>query len=236
MVFKLPSARCLSKASRDGALSENMANADINASLKGISTSSTRSSAMVAKFSRSKRKSASAQRCLRPFGTTMDIATLNLTSSTCEIVPMRVVLWPSCLRKARGDAGVVTGIYRPPGIADVRRIGTQPIFGDNELEMGVIVAQLRDEAFGGIALTVIFLAAILVDNRFGHQRNHFTPLGMNQGGTQHLMRIGDRTVTVMLGETRRTMNRFGGKIPRAIKGQQITVLEKHHVFKRFPAL
>src|SRR2546428_8366172 len=131
MVFKLPSARCLSKASRDGALSENMANADINASLKGISTSSTRSSAMVAKFSRSKRKSASAQRCLRPFGTTMDIATLNLTSSTCEIVPMRVVLWPSCLRKARGDAGVVTGIYRPPGIAAIFRIdhylGKRPV-------------------------------------------------------------------------------------------------------------
>src|SRR3989442_3018293 len=117
MVFKLPSARCLSKASRDGALSENMANADINASLKGISTSSTRSSAMVAKCSRSKRKSASAQRYLRPFGTTMDIATLNLTSSTCDIVPMRAVLWHSCLRKARGDTGVVTGIYRPPGIA-----------------------------------------------------------------------------------------------------------------------
>src|SRR6266487_3486978 len=117
MVFKLPSARCLSKASRDGALSENMANADINASLKGISTSSTRSSAMVAKCSRSKRKSASAQRYLRPFGTTMDIATLNLTSSTCDIVPMRAVLWHACLRKARGDTGMVTGIYRPPGIA-----------------------------------------------------------------------------------------------------------------------
>src|SRR6266567_1009444 len=117
MVFKLPSARCLSKASRDGALSENMANADINASLKGISTSSTRSSAMVAKCSRSKRKSASAQRYLRPFGTTMDIATLNLTSSTCEIVPMRAVLWHACLRKARWDTGVVTRIYRPPGIA-----------------------------------------------------------------------------------------------------------------------
>src|SRR3989442_8181454 len=117
MVFKLPSARCLSKASRDGALSENMANADINASLKGISTSSTRSSAMVAKCSRSKRKSASAQRYLRPFGTTMDIATLNLTSSTCDIVPMRAVLWHSCLRKARWDTGVVTRIYRPPGIA-----------------------------------------------------------------------------------------------------------------------
>src|SRR6266487_778291 len=63
-------------------------------------------------------QSASAQRYLRPFGTTMDIATLNLTSSTCDIVPMRAVLWHSCLRKARWDTGVVTRIYRPPGIAD----------------------------------------------------------------------------------------------------------------------
>ena len=83
MVFKLPSARCLSKASREGALRENIANADISASSKGISTSSTSLSAIVAKSS-SKRKSASAQRCLRPFGATMDIAAPNLTSSTCS--------------------------------------------------------------------------------------------------------------------------------------------------------
>ena len=49
MVFKLPSARCLSKASREGALRENMAKADISASSKGISPSSTSSSTMVAK-------------------------------------------------------------------------------------------------------------------------------------------------------------------------------------------
>src|SRR6266568_7296122 len=47
----------------------------------------------------------------------MDIATPNLTSSTCEIVPMRAVSWHSCLRKASWKSGVVTGIYRPPGIA-----------------------------------------------------------------------------------------------------------------------
>src|SRR5882724_7836190 len=50
-----------------------MANADISASSRGISTSSAPSSAMRAKFSCSKWKSASAQRYLRPFGTTMDI-------------------------------------------------------------------------------------------------------------------------------------------------------------------
>src|SRR2546425_48461 len=40
-----------------------------------------------------------------------------MTSSKCEIVPMRDVLWHSCLRKARWDVGVVTGVYCPPGIA-----------------------------------------------------------------------------------------------------------------------
>src|SRR6266851_1320406 len=74
MVSKLPSTRCLSKASREGDLSENMANADISASVKGISTSALRSSGMVAKLLRTKRKRASADRCLRPFGATMDIA------------------------------------------------------------------------------------------------------------------------------------------------------------------
>src|SRR5215472_8311729 len=119
MVCKLPSARCLSKASRDGALRENMANADISASSRGISTSSTQSSAMLAKFSCSKRKSESAQRCLRPFGAAVDIAPFDMTSSKCEIVPMRDVLWHACLRKARWDVGVVTGVYHPPGIAAI---------------------------------------------------------------------------------------------------------------------
>jgi hypothetical protein len=40
MVFKLPSARCLSKASREGALRENMANADISVSSKSLSEKS----------------------------------------------------------------------------------------------------------------------------------------------------------------------------------------------------
>jgi hypothetical protein len=48
----------------------------------------------------------------------MDIATPTLTSSTGEIVPMRAVLWHACLRKAIWTGGVVTGIYRPPGIAE----------------------------------------------------------------------------------------------------------------------
>ena len=40
---------------------------------------------------------------------------------------------------------------------DVGRIRTQAIFGDNAFEMRVVLTELGNEAFGSIALTVIFL-------------------------------------------------------------------------------
>ena len=45
-------------------------------------------------------------------------------------------------------------------------IGTETVFGDDELEMGVIVAELGDEAFGRIPFTIVFARAILGHNGF----------------------------------------------------------------------
>ena len=45
---------------------------------------------------------------------------------------------------------------------DVRGIGTQTVFGDDELEVGMILAQLGHKAFGGIAFTIIFGRPIVV--------------------------------------------------------------------------
>src|SRR6266705_5372573 len=50
---------------------------------------------------------------------------------------------------------------------DMGSIGTQTVFGDDELEMGVILAQLGNEALGGIALTIVFRRTTLLHNRFG---------------------------------------------------------------------
>ncbi len=41
---------------------------------------------------------------------------------------MRAVSWHACLRKASWKGGVVTGIYRPPGIAD-----TLAVYGMREM-------------------------------------------------------------------------------------------------------
>src|SRR5216683_5197681 len=81
MVCKLPSARSLSKASREGDLRENMANADMSASVKEMSVSLRRSSRMLAKPLRTKRKSASAERCWRPLGAIIDMATPDMWTS-----------------------------------------------------------------------------------------------------------------------------------------------------------
>ena len=59
---------------------------------------------------------------------------------------------------------------------------------------------------------------------------------MDNRCTQHLVIIGDGTVAVDLLQTRRTVNRFGGKIPCAIEGQQIVVIKERHCFKRLASL
>src|SRR5712691_8756937 len=117
MVFKLPSARCLSKSRREGHLSENMANPAMRTSVKGIAVSSLRSSGTLAKRLRTKPKSASAERCLRSLGAMKPISTPKMTTSKREIVSVRGGLSHGGLRKSSCDIGVFTGVRCLPGIA-----------------------------------------------------------------------------------------------------------------------
>lgn len=100
----------------------------------------------------------------------------------------------------------------------------------------MILAQFGDQAFGRIALAVVFRRAIVLDDRLGHQRNDFAPVGVNERGTQQVMGIGDGAVSVVALSTRLAVNLPGGKIARTIEGQEIMPLDKHHVLKGFAAL
>src|SRR5215471_19975626 len=92
-----------------------MANAAMSASAKEIPVASARSSRMRAKPFRTKRKSASAERCLRPLGAAIDIVT-----PTCrkQMISVRGTLSHGGLRKGNPDSQMMTGFYRSPGIAD----------------------------------------------------------------------------------------------------------------------
>jgi hypothetical protein len=84
---------------------------------------------------------------------------------------------------------------------DVRGIGTQAVFGHDALEVRVVLAQLGHKAFGGVAFTIIFVGAILLDDGLWHQGNHCPQVRMDKRRAQHLMRIRRAAVAVDLLQT-----------------------------------
>jgi hypothetical protein len=119
---------------------------------------------------------------------------------------------------------------------EMRGMGTQTVFGDDELQVGGVVVQLGHQAFGGIAFTIIVVHPIWLHNRFRQQRNHGASVRMHNGGPQHLRKIGDRTGAVNFLQTRWTVNRLGGKIPRPIESQSIVLSQKRQRFTCLTAL
>src|SRR5262245_66667017 len=99
----------------------------------------------------------------------------------------------------------------------MRSIRAHTVLGDNHLEVGVISAKLGDEALGSVAFAVIFLAAILFDNRLGHERNDFALVGVDEGRPQQLMGIGDGAVSVVCFEPRLAVYLMGSRLAGAIK-------------------
>lgn len=143
------------------------------------------------------------------------------------VIPIIIDDAPSLLgrRDVREQVGMIP-LFNTQNIMDIvivqhldmGSVGTQAVFGDDQLKMGVVLAQFRDEALGGIALTIVFLGAVLLDNRLGHERNDFALIGMNERGAQHLVPIGNEAIAVMRCQTRVTVNVVGGKIACAIEG------------------
>src|SRR5438876_421619 len=74
---------------------------------------------------------------------------------------------------------------------DVWSIRTETVFGDDELEVGMVLTQLGHKAFGSIPFTIILVRPITVHNRLRHERNDGSLVRMDDRGAQHLMRIGE---------------------------------------------
>src|SRR5437870_7516268 len=114
MVCTWPSARSLAQSRSEGAGRENMAKADLSASVKAISVSPKRSSGRLAQPLCTKRKSASAARCFRPGSATMDMANpITRTSKRSR----QGVFSHRCLRKASAADTVITSLGGSSGIA-----------------------------------------------------------------------------------------------------------------------
>ena len=119
---------------------------------------------------------------------------------------------------------------------NVRGIGTHTVFGDKELQVGMILAQLGKEAFGGIPFAIILGRPITVDNRLRHARNDGPLVRMDDRSAQHRVRRGDGPVAGHPVSTGGTVHRLGRKILGAIHGHKRMAIQERQRFKRLAAL
>ena len=93
------------------------------------------------------------------------------------------------------DPEHITPIMDLSGL-DVWRMGTQTVFGDHHREVWIILTPFGNQAFGGMACTIIVVRAILFHDQCRPQRHHCTHVWMDKRRAQHLLSRCARTVAV----------------------------------------
>ena len=121
-------------------------------------------------------------------------------------------------------------------VSDMGRIGSQPVFHDNGLEMGVVFSEGGDKPFGGIAFTIVLSLPILTGDHFRGKRNDGLDCWMNQSTGHHLMIIGFGAVAIRLDTTGGATHLVGAVITGAIKSHEIMIAQDREMFQPLASL
>ena len=70
----------------------------------------------------------------------------------------------------------------------------------------MILAELRQKPFQGVAFAVILTFTILLEDRFRHQGNDFLAAGTDDRRAEHLMMVGDLAIAMMFFQAPRAMD------------------------------
>src|SRR5712691_4115274 len=100
----------------------------------------------------------------------------------------------------------------------------------------MIPAQSREKTLGRVAFAVVLGLTILLEDRFGHQRDDFAEVRMHQHGSQQLVVVRDGAVALPLLQTVGAVNLLRGEIPRTIEGEEIMALEEGQGFEGLASL
>ena len=115
-------------------------------------------------------------------------------------------------------------------------VGAEGVFDDDDRQVGMLLAKPFEPAAGGVPLAVVLGLTVLLDDRLGCQRDDFLEVGMDQGGPQQLMGIGDAAVAMVLFQTGGTMDLGGGEIRGAVQRQQVMAVQIDEAFEHLAAL
>ena len=115
-------------------------------------------------------------------------------------------------------------------------VGAEGVFDDDDRQVGMLLAKPFEPAAGGVPLAVVLGLTVLLDDRLGCQRDDFLEVGMDQGGPQQLMGIGDVAVAMVLLQAGGTMDLGGGEIGGAVQRQQVMAVPIDEAFEHLAAL
>ena len=121
-------------------------------------------------------------------------------------------------------------------VFDMGAIGGQGILDDNGLEVGMFLTEGCDEALGGIAFTIVFVGPVLLVDHLGSKWKNDGAVGMNEGPGKHLVLIGGAPITMMFLTAGRTLDLFGGIIPRTVHGKEVITAHDREMGKDLASL
>ena len=99
-------------------------------------------------------------------------------------------------------------------MADVRGVGGECVFDDDQLQVRMRAAHSGEQALGGVALAIVFLRPVGLEDGLGCERKHLLVVGMYQHRAKHLVVVGRGAVAVMLLGAVRTVDRLRGRSNR----------------------
>src|SRR3954451_9533710 len=100
----------------------------------------------------------------------------------------------------------------------------------------MVLAELGQKAFGGIAFAIVLVHPVLLEDGLGPYRDDFAKVGVNQGPGEQLVRIGHLAVLGMLLQAMRAMDFLGAKVLDTVARHQVTALVEHKRLKDFATL
>jgi hypothetical protein len=142
------------------------------------------------------------------------------------------------LLKVMKEQGVIAGLDPEDAvhpvllqIPDMRAIGTQAVFHHDQRQRGMVLPHFLQKTPGGVAFAVVLFRAVLTDDHLRRQGNHLPEIGMDDGGPQHLLVIGQLPRAALFhqaGAAAQLLRREGAG---AVQAQQIAPLEIGHGFQ-----
>jgi len=73
---------------------------------------------------------------------------------------------------------------------EMRSVGVERVLDDDHRQVGMVAAKALEATARGVTFAIVLGVAVVVNDRFGCQRDHFLAIGMDQRRPRDLMRPG----------------------------------------------